>query len=493
MAIRKTGTNSSVPTQLLKSRPAIECNFVFSLWKEPSLFDDYGPLINPESDLKSKDGALYFEIVSGIIKRGFVSVDNMSVASYLMEHDDLKAEFGRRGGYLTVIEILDTIQPENIDGYYDELVKSNMLISLSNSGFDIKSKIDHYLTLTSEEIYDEIELSLSDTCAPGAEKSQAEDLSQGYGPYIEEWNAGHMHGTPTGYTLLNERLLGVHKKNLLLHMAHIGNGKTTSAIQFYVLPAIQAGQDVCIIANEQDVSEFRQMILSTVVCNFVGFRDINRSKFISGGYSQAQMEAMYSGQQWLMEQPGKIRMIETKDYSINNVRKIVKKYSKQNCSLFIFDTLKPMIESADRAWAEFSEVAKQLFLLAKKCDVAIVATAQLSSESMSRRYLDLSCVGKSRAIAETATQVVMFRSVSKSEIENDKIKAYIYDDPNNKYDKKMREIPLDIDKDYIVLFTPKNRFGSVGPPIIYERNMDYNSLTEIGFTDIDYDGYTRKG
>ena len=56
-------------------------------------------------------------------------------------------------------------------------------------------------------------------------------------------------------------------------------------------------------------------------------------------------------------------------------------------------------------------------MLAKKENVAIIATAQLSAESMSRRYLDLSCVGKSRAIAETATQVVMFRTLSEDEKE----------------------------------------------------------------------------
>ena len=133
-----------------------------------------------------------------------------------------------------------------------------------------------------------------------------------------------------------------------------------------------------------------------------------------------------------------------------------------------------------------------LFLLAKKCDVAIVATAQLSSDSMSRRYLDLSCVGKSRAIAETATQVVMFRSVSKTEIEQGKIKAFTYIEDDG-YEKKTNEVPLSVDRDYIVLFTPKNRFGSIGPPLIYERDMDYNSFVEIGYTNVEYDGYSKRG
>ena len=130
-------------------------------------------------------------------------------------------------------------------------------------------------------------------------------------------------------------------------------------------------------------------------------------------------------------------------------------------------------------------------MLAKKEDVAIVATAQLSSESMSRRFLDLSCVGKSRAIAETATQVVMFRSLTREEKEG-KVRAYKYvKDETGKYETKRQEIVLEPDRDYIVLFTPKNRFGDVSPQIIYERNMAFNTMYEIGYTEINYDGFNR--
>ena len=492
MAARKTSKSSSIPKQLLKNRGAIECNFVFSLWKDSSIYEDYEPLINPDTDLISEDGKFYFHILSGVHDLGFEVIDNMVVTSYLMDRETLKAEFDKRGGYRTVAEILDTIQTDNIDGYYDELVKSNMLINLHKYGFDVLDHIDHYQALNSEQLYDELEFFLNDTCSTNSDILQAEDLSSGYGPYIDQWDTGFMRGIKVGYEILNDRLMGVHKKNLLLHMAHIGNGKTTSAIQFYIMPAIQEGENVCIIANEQDISEFRQMILSTIVCGIFGSRDIDRSKFLKGGFNSQQRQLMVEAQQWLAQQPGKISMVETRDYSIKNVQKIVKKYSKKGYSLIIFDTLKPTVESTEKAWAEFSEVAKQLFLLAKKCDVAIVATAQLSSDSMSRRYLDLSCVGKSRAIAETATQVVMFRSVSKTEIEQGKIKAFTYIEDDG-YEKKTNEVPLSVDRDYIVLFTPKNRFGSIGPPLIYERDMDYNSFVEIGYTNVEYDGYSKRG
>lgn len=318
-----------------------------------------------------------------------------------------------------------------------------------------------------------------------------ENLSEGYDSFIEEWDKGAMVGYKIGFPLLNYRLAGVHKRNLLLHLAHIGNGKTTSSILFYVLPVIEAGENVCIIANEQGSSEFRQMILSTVVFNKIKYKKMNRQKFIRGGFSDEDKSAMKEASEWLKNCPGKITFIETDDYSVGSIETIIQTYSRQDHGLFVFDTLKPTVESGDKAWAEFSEAAKQLFFIAKKENVAIVATAQLSPESATRRFLDLSCVGKSKAIAETATQVVMFRTVTDEEKE--KLHCWLWKEEGSENKKTKKEIKLDRNKDYIVLFTPKNRFGDRSPQIIYERNMSFNTMSEIGFVDISYDGFSKKG
>lgn len=176
------------------------------------------------------------------------------------------------------------------------------------------------------------------------------------------------------------------------------------------------------------------------------------------------------------------------NYDFTNIRKVIRKYSKLNCGLFIIDTLKPLQENSQNAWADFSEVAKELFLIAKREKIACIATAQISADAMSRKYLDLTCIAKSRAIAETATQVVMFRPLTKEEKE--KLKPWQYQkSADGRYSKIRQEIELDPDKDYIVLFTPKNRFGDVQPQIVYERNMAFNTMKELGYIEIAYDGF----
>ena len=470
----------TIPKELLEKRETIECNFIFSCYKDMSLLSDYANVVNGE-DIITVDGQFYMGILKGLEKSGVNTADVMSIFAYLEDKPTLKKGFESRGGTNTINEISSLISVDNIESYYDELTKNNMLIRLHNAGFNVIKNLDKFKEMTSEELYSYFEYQLSNIAIGKVEKIKSEDLTTGYEKYINEWDSGGDVGFKISSGMLNYQLVGIHKKNLLLHLAGIGQGKTSSAISWYILPAIEK-QDVCIIANEQGVSEWRQMILATVLFNKIGkIEGFNRHKMLTGHYTEQQKTKMKEATEWLENQPGKIHFIETQDYSIHTIKKIMSKYSALGVSLFIVDTLKPMDDANDRAWAEFSEVAKTLFLQAKKLDVAVVATCQLSPDAMSRRYLDLTCIGKSRAIAETATQVVMFRSLT--EEEKGKLKAY-------KYDNKIKQIiDLDDSKDYIMVFVPKNRYGSTTPQIIMERNMGFNYYKDIGWHNCEYDKF----
>ena len=452
--------------------------------------DDYKNIVNG-TDILTEDGMFYYGLAQQLYRAGYQAFDNISLYSFLEDKKTLKSGFEDRGGYRSITEITSLINTDNVGIYYDELIKNNMFLRLYDSGFNVVDNLEKLNQMSSSEVYDYYDFQLNNICVGKIEKIKAENLSEGYESYIKEWDEGKSVGYKIGFPLLNYRLAGVHKKNLLLHLGHIGNGKTTTAILFYILPVIESGENVCIIGNEQGVDEFRQMILASVLFNKIGYFGMNRQKFITGRFTDENKAAMQQAVEWLENCKGKIQFIEMTDYSISNVKKIIKKYSKLGTGMFVFDTLKPEMESSDKAWAEFSEVAKELFLLAKKEDVAIVATAQLSSESMSRKYLDLSCIGKSRAIAETATQVVCFRTLTNEE--KQKIKPYQHQkNEDGKYSKIRKVIDLDETKDYIVLFTPKNRFGDTQPQLVYERNMSFNTLKEVGYVEIQYDGFGKR-
>lgn len=347
----KTRNLADYPGIITQKRQAVECDFVLTLWKDPENISSYEHLVNGK-DIITDDGIFYFGIAREMFALGVNVFDNITVHTFLQDKEVLEEGFEQRGGFRAIQEITSLLDTANIDSYYDELIKNNALMDLHDTGFAVVDNWDKFSKMTSTEVYDYLDYRLNDIFVDKVEKLKVEDLSDGYDKYLQEWDKGVMKGFTIGYPILNYRLAGVHKKNLLLHLAHIGNGKTTSSILFYILPAIEHGENVCIIANEQGVEEFRQMILSTVLFNRVNYRKINRQRFIQGGFSQDDWHHIRLAQQWLKDQEGRITFVETNDYSVKNVKKVIKKYSKVGYGLFVFDTLKPENESAQNAWAD---------------------------------------------------------------------------------------------------------------------------------------------
>lgn len=475
-------------TDLLNDRQIVECNFIFCLYKEPENIPTYKNLKNGQ-DILTEDGKFYFGLANAMYEQGLRNFDNISVLSFVSKNSKLREQYEKRGGFTPIQELTSLISIDNLDGYYEELIKSNLLISLYKAGFPVESELEKFSKMSSSDIYDYYSYKLNDIALTKLGKLSAENISEGYDESIDEWDKGLSVGYKIGYPLLNWRFAGVHKGHLLLHEGHIGNGKTTTAILLYVLPVIESGEDVCIIANEQGVDEFRQMILASVLFNKIKYFHMNRHKFITGGFSDEDKKALRSAASWLQNQKGKIYFVPMQDYSLTMVEKVIRKYARRGCGMFLFDTMKPESDAED--WGIFSDVAKSLFLMAKNENVAVVATAQLSGEQMGRRFLDLSCTGKAKAIAETASQVTMFRNLFADERE--KLHAYRYvKDETGKSTRIKQEVPWNPEKDYIIMFTPKNRYGEVGPQIAYEINRSFNTLYEIGFVDVPYDVFQRR-
>lgn len=471
-------------------RNMIEGSFIFCLWKNPELFGDYAKILKPEDDFLLPESRFYYAVGLDMYKLGYASYDNASVVTYLEGKNELNTLFNDLGGYKTVSEIKDIIDIENIDAYYDSLVKNNMLIDLYDNGFDLTKVASKFKDMNSQQAHDYCDYVITNSLLKNANGgTKVVDLASGYDEWIDKWDSGHSVGYRVGFPMLNYHLAGIHKKNLILHVGGIGQGKTTSAILMYVLPIIESGESMCILANEQDEEQFRQMLLATVLFNRIGYTKMNRQKFLFGGFSEEDKIAIKKAIDWLAQYEGNLHYSHLDNYKTESIKRIVKKYSKIGVGVFLVDTLKPEDEASDKSWADFSEVSKDLFLLSQKEDVAIICTAQLSGVSANRQFLDLSCIGKSKAIAETAGQVLMFRPLKSKEKEN--LQVYNYaKDSSGKYSKVKSIITLDTEKDYIVLFVAKNRYGKGGDlQIVYERNMDFNTMRELGYCHIEYDGY----
>lgn len=480
---------SDIPKELMEKREQIECSFILSLYKDMSLLGDYKNVENG-TDVITPDGQYYYGLLQGMAKAGFNVADAMSIHTYLEDKKTLKDGFERRGGMNTIKEITDLLSLDNIDAYHDELIKSNLLIRLDKAGFNVVNQIDKLNKMTSEEVYDYYDYKLANISLGKIEKIQSYNLSDpdGYKEWIKRVNEGEMVGYRVNSPILNYMLAGIHKSNLMLHIAGIGQGKTTTAILLYVLGLIKSGENIVILSNEQGVDEFRNMLIPCVLFNELHCKakGLNRQKFVVGKFNEEQLKEVDRAIDWLSNQKGKIEFVPLTNYDITNIRKVIKKYSRINFGCFLVDTIKPLDEADSAAWAKFSEMSKELFLLSKQTDSAIICTAQASGDSLGRKYMDLSCIAKSKAIAETATQVVSFRPITNEEL--DKVKPWQYKKNVDGSNSKIKvTYDLDPNEHYICLFVLKNRFGATDPQLVLKFNQAFCTLEEVGYYNCPYD------
>lgn len=485
---------NEIPKELTEGRDSTECNFIFSLYKDPVLLASYQNL--SVDDFITQDGKFYFSLLANMDKAHYQSIDATSIYEYLSNKEKIRDEFERRGGYETVREITSLINLDNIETYYDNLAKSNILIGLHKHGFNVMNNLDKFKEMTSEQVYDFFEYQLNDVVVSKVEKVHVTDLKEGNDKEIDQWDKGEAVGYQITSGMLNKALLGIHRKKLLLHGAKIGGGKTTTALIQYAIPALKNGEKCLVLSNESDEHEFRQMLVGYTLFNSYEIKTpkgLNRQKILAGSYTTEQKTALKEASVALRNMKGNIKFGELEDYNLGTIKKMILKYSKLGYSLIIVDTLKPISDNSSEttsSWGEFSDMSRELSLLAKKTDTAVVCTFQLAADSMNRKYLDLMSVGKSRAITEPAHAVVEFRHVNKEEYDN--IHPYKWEKtPEGAAVKITGE--LDPDKHYIVVFYPKNRSGAVEPQIIMEFDQNFLKMKDVGYYDQPYDNFQRRG
>ncbi len=77
------------PKELTQKRDTTECNFIFCLYKDTELYDDYRNLENG-TDILTEDGMFYYGLAEGMIKAGYSTLDNISIHTYLSDKEVLR-------------------------------------------------------------------------------------------------------------------------------------------------------------------------------------------------------------------------------------------------------------------------------------------------------------------------------------------------------------------------------------------------------------------
>ena len=96
---------------------------------------------------------------------------------------------------------------------------------------------------------------------------------------------------------------------------------------------------------------------------------------------------------------------------MKNIKRTIKKLSKQCFELFVYDTFK-VDATSEAVWQSFLNDSKELFQIASKENVAVITPVQLSLSTKGKiRWLNESVLSNSKQISEIYEEIFMFRDI----------------------------------------------------------------------------------
>lgn len=474
----------AIPIELMQNRSVIEGNFVMTLWKQPEYFFDYE--INSDIDLLTDDGKFYYSLGFNMVKKGHKVLDELSILTFLNDNSDMQEAYELRGGYKQIHEYIKVIDVQNIEAYFDDLCKSNLLIQLNKFGFDIIGNLQKFQSMKAQDVKDYWEYVLESLNIKNTNSGiKIEDLII-TDQELEDWDKGIDMGINYGKycPILNYITLGIPLENLYMVAGYSGLGKTSFILRCMALPAIDEGNNVCIISNEQKSKEFKRLLLAMTLADKFGYYQVTRKKLKQGGFLNANKNQVQQAKQYIKEQyEGKLKFVKLFDYNVNKVKSIVKKLAKEDFTLFIYDTMKGENLVDGQIWQELIENSKDLFQLANKESIAFVPTYQLAPHTVNKRFLDVSCLSNAKQLKEVFSEMILMRQLWDDEYDGEKhdIKPYNLkkDEVTGRWDRSY--FRLDRNKKYIIVFVEKTRNDEGQKQVLYEFNGEWNRWIEVGY------------
>jgi replicative DNA helicase len=287
---------------------------------------------------------------------------------------------------------------------------------------------------------------------------------------------------------LNRKIKGWKDGALYYLILSSGVGKSSMAMEKFVLGLFENVEKAILAINEESVKKWRALLLATIASKILK-KPINREKLYAGNFQQELLNKLKESKEWAEEKgKGLIKTLELKKYRMADIINRVELYRPKGYKKLIIDTFKPDRSQSDMArWEAFSNSAQELHDIIKEdnYNVGTLATVQLKL-GKETRYLDLDSVGKSMEIVEVASVVMMGRLIFADEYPNEKhaLKPYNYKKDELTGEWYIEQYELDPNKEYLILFLAKNRFGSEDEQIIYEVHYDINSFKEVAFVKV---------
>ena len=476
--------------RLLKNRLQVEGNVVSVLWKDPLLLEDLNLTSN---EFVTKDGKLLFEAAQVLRSRGLAHFDEVAITTYLDE--ETQEKIADIGGFQSISRLMDIANLSNAPQFIDDLYRSNLLMKLADEGFPLFKPVKtdkgtdvvpfelfekHHFT--SNEITDWYDVKIAKMSRDGTQSKILEEKTGGFeitDDVIDKFKSGFamgldfslggkdIEGNDIGICrFLSNTLAGIHKGCTQAICGYSSAGKTN--LWCHIIMGILSSnteESVLICSNEQDSTPFYMNFITWLSYKYFRYYSLTKNKLQSGNLSDEDKQMLKKIQKhWNENFAKRVFFIHISDADMTTVKKKCRYYILQkNVSCILYDTMKAEIGDMgtnDATWLSLIRDSRQLDAIAKRYNVAMMLSLQISSSTKGRLWLDESCISQSRQVIEVFESCCYLRGCYREELCQDS-KVFIKPFRRVKENGKWVEQPFlpDPDANYRILFYGKNRNG----------------------------------
>lgn len=459
-----------------------ETNIVSILWKNPELYLVYDELTI--DTFKNNKCKVFYQIGYDIVVKERKTLEPITIAMYLEKHSKLAEKYDQYGGY-DIMATCEYVDENNLESYIEEINKWNVLLKLYKEGFPIAEKLNEYVDMSCEDIYDEKEAILNHIFLNTSGKDKSYKIGYKIDELIDNMDEGLEVGLPYyNMPLFTQETSGILPGNMYLYAGLSGTGKS-SFIRNAILPSvIETGETLVLMINEEDLQAIQKNLI-VFVANNIYKKDVQKYKLKNGGYSQEFKKFLKEAcAKWIKDHEHQIIVIPFSSYSCSKAIKVIRKYSAINRgAIFVLDTFKASSDATGDTWKSAMDDSIKLYDTIKSANlnVPLLVTAQLNKSSASRsRALNQADLALSKSIIDVCSMACFMRQVGQDEMPDGKNELKVFAKGGKNGLTKV-PVTLDAGKHYIVGTFAKNRFGSTDLSIVFEHDLSRNTISEVGY------------
>ena len=451
------------------------------MFKDMLLLDD---LELKKEDFITNDGRFYFGLLTQLRKKGFYSLDEITILSNM--NDEVIERYEACGGWESIQHQIDIINDKNFDTYIDILYRENIMLHMYDDGIDLLHTVDvngkkvvllklfrkmdadsvqdwwdariaSYGTGYSSKILEEEEIDFDDefidNCEEGLENGVPFDIA-GYDVNGEEINC---------FPFLTRQTMGLLEGTLTMLAGFSSAGKSTWFVTV-IMALLFHGRKVLIISNEERVKKFKAKFMVWLLGKRNRYFKLSKSKFLSGDINEESRKQLADVQKfWRENYKGKLKFISIADADMSVVKKKIRENAlRYGYDTVLYDTFKIQEKdfSGQRQDLALVRDSRELDKIGKKYNLIMLASVQLAEYMRGKLFLDSSVLSNSKQIKEILEGLFLMRTVYDEELD-EKSKYYCHPFRLKKVDDKWIEEEYKPDKNAVwrILFVEKTRNG----------------------------------